>query len=555
MSIFMISTSFRIFLLIGAACSLSAQSMPPGAAEVLRDARSKTPMPPAASKSGLIPVPAEVTPTESKGGPSVLISSVILKGNTVFSASELQALLADKIGSHVDLAGMKAMARRISDFYRGHGYPFARALVPVQEFRDGVLEMRILEGTYDKVKAVGSPELEKGAAPYLAPLRPGDLLESGLLERTMLILDDVPGVALIPSVSPGSTVGTSSLDVAVSMNQVYGGDIGIDNAGSRYTGYYRGHASWYGNSLGTFGDRLAAMAMTTDLGMFLGSLDYEIPAGGSGLRWQIGYAHTTYALGKEYEVLGASGLAKVWSARLSYPLMRSQKANLSLSVGVQHRHLEDDFRTATTHEQKSTKSLPFSLRFDRRDGLLSGGVSYGMISYVIGDLSMDSNLLATDALTARKAGSYRKVNLDLARIQSFGENLSLYVRLSAQWANKNLDSSERLGMGGADAVRAYPLGEGAGDSGLFGQAEFRYRIGDYAPYFLYDAGSNRINEHPWDAGSSQRRTLSGAGFGVRHEHERWSSNVAIAYRIDGGPPNQDIGPAPYRIWFSLSRSF
>jgi len=538
-----------------AAVSLGAQVAPPDAGEVLRGANMKAPVPPPAPKPGVVPTLAQRPATDVKGGPTAEVRDLLLTGNTVFTTEQLKAVVADQLGKTLDLAGMKALARRLSDHYRERGYPFARAIVPVQEFQDGLLRITVLEGRYAEVKATGAPELVRGVGPFLAYLRPGELLEATKLERTMLIIDDIPGVGVTPSVGPGAKVGTSDLEAAVRRENRYGGDVGLDNAGSRYTGYYRGHVSAYANSLGLFGDKLSAMAMVTDLAMVLGSLDYEIPLGGRGLRWQFGYAHTTYELGREYEALGASGLAKVWSSKLSYPLVRSQKANLNLSVGVQYKDLQDDFRAAGVRETKTTLSVPVALRFDYRDNLFTGAVSYGMLSCSFGNLALDDSLAATDAASARKAGAYEKVNFDLARIQSFGRDLTLYARISSQWATKNLDSSERLGIGGSEGVRAYPLGEGSGDVGWLGQVELRYALGDFAPYLLYDIGSNRINYRPWDAGSDQRRNLSGAGFGLRYDHEKWSGNVTMAYRIDGGAPTQDVGVSPYRIAFSLSRTF
>jgi hemolysin activation/secretion protein len=549
------SDLFTLFLLVGFSGVAYGQATPPNAGEVFRGAREKAPLAPKPPSSGTLPRAAELTQADLKGGAQVEIKNVLFEGNTVYNAEQLKAIIRGNLGQRLDLAGMKALARRISDHYRQDGYPFARAVVPVQEFADGVLKITILEGRYDLVAATGEPAVVRGAQPFLAGLRPGDLMRSDSLERTMLILDDIPGVAVTPSVRPGGKVGTSELEVEVRMDSLYGGDYGLDNAGSRYTGYYRAHLSWYRNSLGMFGDRFSTMAMVTDLSMLLGSVDYEVPLGGRGLRWQFGYAHTTYELGKEYEALGASGLAKVWSSKLSLPLVRSQAANLSASAGIQHKDLQDDFIAAATQEAKSTVSFPVTLRFDYRDNLFTGGVSYGMLSCTFGHLTMDDALMAADAATARKAGSYAKYNFDLARIQSFGPALSLYGRISAQWADKNLDSSERLGIGGSEGVRAYPLGEGSGDTGWLGQVELRYVLGDFAPYLLYDVGSNRINAQAWDVASAQRRNLSGAGFGVRYDYEKWSGNLALAFRIDGGAPTQDVGASPYRISFSLSRSY
>ncbi len=545
----------RLCLLLGFKGLVLAQTAPPNAGDVFRTARERAPLPPKETSGAPFSRPDEKTPAGSKGGPLVEVREIRFQGNTVYSSALLRQLVQERLGQKLDLADMKSLARRVSDYYRENGYPFARAIIPVQEFQDGVLQVTILEGRYDLVKATGEPDLVKGVRVFLEELRPGDLMESGVLERTMLIMDDIPGVAVRPSIRPGAKVGTSELETEVRMESFDGGDYGFDNSGSRYTGYGRAHVSWYRNSLLTFGDRLAAMAMVTDLSMLLGSFDYESPWGGRGLRWQVGYAHTTYELGKEYAVLGASGLAKVWTSKLSYPLLRSQVSNLSVSAGIQYKDLQDDFTAAATRERKSTLSLPVALRFDHRDNLFSGAVSYGMLSFTLGTLSVDDALAIVDDATARKAGAYVKLNLDLARIQSLGRNFVFYSRISAQWADKNLDSSERLGIGGAEGVRAYPLGEGAGDVGLLGQVELRYEFEEYSPYLFFDAGSNKINAQPWDVASDQRRTLSGAGLGVRYEHDRWSGNFSIAYRMQGGLPTQDVGSDHYRIYLAVSRTF
>ena len=59
-------------------------------------------------------------------------------------------------------------------------------------------------------------------------------------------------------------------------------------------------------------------------------------------------------------------------------------------------------------------------------------------------------------------------------VQSLGKQADVMVKLSGQAASKNLDSSEQMYLGGANAVRAYPQGTGTGDKGILGTVEFRY---------------------------------------------------------------------------------
>ena len=540
--------------LMAAATSLGAQVAPPDAGQVQRTTGMVPLPPPLVARPGLLPLPKEAR-EPAPGGPAVLVREISVSGNTVFAAEQLRAVVADQLGRKLDLAGMRALARRISEHYRTNGYPFAKAVVRVQEFQDDTLKITVLEGRYGAIKVIGEPALVEGAAPFLTALRPGDLLAADRLERTVLVLEGLPGLAVTPSVSPGSELGTSDLAIALRMNTLEGGDVGVDNAGSRYTGYYRAHVSYYRNSLARFGDRAKLLLMVTDHGMLLGSLDYDQPLGGHGLRWQVGFSRISYTLAEEYAALDATGLARVWSTSLTYPLLRSQSTNVSLSVGLLHKDLRDEFAAVSIEEAKTTFSVPVALRFDRRDNFLGGAVSYGGLTWTLGHLSLDDAMTAADAATARKAGNYGKVNFDLARIQSFTPDLSLYGRFAAQWATGNLDSSERLAIGGFEGVRAYPVGEGSGDAGWLAQVELRKVVGDFAPYLLYDASHARINRRPWDAAADQARNLSGVGLGVRYAHDLWSGNLNISWRLDGGVPTQDVPPVNYRIAFSLSRNF
>lgn len=541
---------------LGLTAGLSAQATPPNAGNVLRDNQNSAPKPPVAAKVKQVAPVDDLSQAPVLGGSDALVASVVLKGNTAFGSDELTGLISGQFGKRHTLESMRGLARTIGDHYRRNGYPFARAFIPAQSFKDGGLEIVILEGRYDRVLATGTREMIEGVTPFLAYLKTDDLIYGPELERRMLIIDDIPGVAVSPTVSPGTRLGTSELAVNTFFDSRHGGDAGVDNYGSRYTGYYRAHVSWGENSLLQFGDRASLMAMVTSENMLLGSLDYEAPVNGSGLRWQVGYSHTTYQLGREFAALDASGLAKVWSAKLSYPIIRSQATNLLASVGFQHKDLFDDYKVAGTTESKWADLIPLNLRFDHRDQFLAGGVSFGLLSFTFGQLHLDPALTVTDAATARRAGSFGHVNLDLARIQSLGSGFSLYGRFSVQRStNGNLDSSERIGIAGSEGVRAYPLGEGSGDDGWVAQLEARYDAGDFAPYAFYDAGSTDLNHRPWDVASTSTRTISGAGLGVRYNHDKWSANLAVAFRIDGGAPTADVGKGSARLLVSASRTF
>ena len=486
------------------------------------------------------------------GGAAVILNTVKLSGNSVFSEEALRAALGDVTGKTFDLAGLRGLAQRITDVYQAGGYPFARAILPPQDLANGDLRIEVIEGRYGVVQAQGDDSgLARQATAFLDGLLPGSVIASAPLERAALLLDDLPGIQTSATMRPGTQAGTGDLIVQVARDQRVRGDIGLDNAGSRYTGKNRVRANVDINSPFLLGDQLTVRALLSEEKLWLGSLGYSLPLGTSGLRGNVGYSHTSYELAKEFASLHANGTAKVASAGLSYPILRSQKANLTLIATYQSKDLHDNRDSTQTYESKSSQSMPLALQFDYRDAF--DGITYGSASWTPGKLKLDAGLTAVDDYKSN--GRFHKVNLDVVRLQSLPAGFNLMAHLSWQQANKNLDSSEKLSLGGASGVRAYPSGEATGDEGGLVQLELRYDAGAYTPYAFMDAGRITVNAKPVVAGDN-RRSLSGGGLGLRYQRQAWSADVALAWRTIGGRSLSETNSDPKpRVWLNVEYRF
>lgn len=303
-------------------------------------------------------------------------------------------------------------------------------------------------------------------------------------------------------------------------------------------------------------DQITVNGVFTDEHMWTGNLGYNLPIGSSGLRGRFSYGHTYYRLGKDFASLDASGTADIASAGLSYPILRSQMSNLSLSTSFQQKRLNDKQGLTGTSDSKSSGSVPVALSFDHRDGFGGAGITYGMLSYTTGHLNLDTTLAAQDRASGRlKAGQFDKWNLDIARIQTTPFNpVSIYLRSSAQLAGKNLDSSEGFLLGGPNGVRAYPSSEGAGDQGWLGQLEVRYAYKRLSPFAFYDAGRIWLNARTASLTTPvllNTRTLAGQGVGIRIQQGPISLDTTIAWRSEGGTPQSDSKPRTPALWMAL----
>lgn len=489
------------------------------------------------------------------GGPTVTLSSVKIRGNTLFSEADLLSALGDTADTPYDMAGLRGLTDRLSAYYHERGYPFTRAYLPPQTLTGGELLIEVVEGRYGKIAARGEDEsLVRRADVFLGSLKSGEVIESAALERATLLIDDLPGIKSVPVMRPGATLGAGDLDVDVEKSKPYAGEIGIDNQGNRYTGRWRARTNLDVNSPFLAGDQFTVRGLYTEENMWFGNVGYSLPISGDGLRANLGYGHTYYELGKNFSSLGATGTADVTTLGLSYPIIRSQRSNLSIAGAWNHKWLSDEQDAAGTDTDKSSDTFPIGLNFDTRDGFGGGGITYGNITWTPGHLDLDNSLAATDRTTARTEGQFHKATIDVARLQTVTPDLTLFARASGQWANKNLDSSEQFTLGGPYGVRAYPLGEGYGAQGWLTQVEMRYALGDFAPFAFYDAGAVKINKDTWSSGSNSR-ILSGYGLGLRYQTENWNAEAALAWRDRGGSPQSDTHDSLPVAWLNVAMKF
>jgi hemolysin activation/secretion protein len=530
---------------------VAAQQAAPDAGQTLEQLRTP-PAPPAPTRDFRVELPPEgrVEP----GGEQVVVNRVVLDGNTAFDRATLLAVIGDPEGQAFDLAGLQEIAFGLSEFYRANGYPFARALIPPQTMAEGVLQVVVIEGRYGTLGVVDdNPRRARQAEGFLGLLQPGEVIAARPLERTTLLLEDLPGIRVLPVLRPGEAVGTGDLEFVIQAEPRFRGSVTADNHGNRYTGYERGQVALTVDSPFRLGDQLTLSTLYTREKLALGSVGYSRPLGGGGLRGTASYTYTEYRLAREFDGLGR-GDARITSLGLSYPLLRSQQSNVTLTVSAQYKDLFNDRLEGTLIEDYSSVALPLSVQFDRRDDVVRGGVTYGSLSINPGRMSLSGSMRETDALGTH--GSFLTFNADLARLQVLAPSLTVFGRLSGQWTTRNLDSSEGISLGGAERVRAYPASEASGDRGGYAQLEVRYARGRVAPYLFVDAGRVEFDARPLDAAEEAARTLAGYGLGVRvQQGQGLNVNAAVAWRLTGGESRADVRDREPLYWLNVGYRF
>lgn len=544
-------TGLLIALLLA---SINAKAVDiPSSGEVLRENKPAVDKFVLPSQEG-VNIPSPRMLDEKPGGVKISLKQIKFEGNTVYSSEELRLALGDVSQTTFDLGGLRGLANKISDYYRNNGYSFARAFLPAQSLTSGVLSIGVAEGYYGDVSVTG---VDQGVlSAFASELEAGALIESKLLERKILIMQDIPGIKIFPVMRPGEALGSGDLNIIATRDKKPSAFVSIDNHGSRYTGAYRLRGYFSDNNLLSTGDQLQANLLLSDESLVFGSVAYDRLVGYKGWRAGASFIKTDYQIAeidRSLKGVDTQGIAQISSLTASYPLIRSQHKNVNLFFQVDYKQFTD--KSLGIETSKHTYAVPIGLNFNGQDSYFGGGLTYGSLQATVGNLTIESSAAKNlDKATAKTSGHFIKFNLDITRLQNLRENVTLFVNMRGQWANNNLDSSEEMSLGGAQAVRAYPSGEGSADRALLGQVEVRYSLPMLTPFVFYDVASGWINSTPWDR-ADNKRTISSAGIGFRSAYKQLSGELLAAFRLDGGQPLSDTEDKSPRIWTNLSYHF
>ncbi len=507
----------------------------------------------------------DVRPAVKPSDTRMVLGSLRISGNSLFSQAELLALVQDYVGKEVDIDELHQAAARITRHYRERGYMVARAYLAqayllAPDRRDGVADITIVEGRFGTVNTINRSRLRDGVTRNYTESFPGAVVREPDVERKLLLLGDLAGVGEArSSMKAGTNAGETDLTVDVRSAPMYSGSIELDNFGNRFTGANRlGVRLDVASPLG-FGDALSARITKGFDGMEFARAGYQAPVGSDGLRLGVAASASRYRLGKLFEALDARGESASTSLTMSYPFIRSRDVNLYGQLSHDRSQFQDRVNATATVTDKQTRVTQLALSGDARDA--SGGITVFYLNHSGGRVNIEKpEARAADDASARTHGHYRKWTLNLLRLQSLGENTSAYVSFSGQAASKNLDSSEKFVLGGAQGVRAYPQGEASGDAGYVATAELRHSLrvgalpGVLQPFVFVDTGSVKINEQPFIAGSN-RRHLSGGGVGVTWTKAAdFQVKVTLATRLGNKPATSDTDRHT-RGWVQVIKHF
>jgi hemolysin activation/secretion protein len=518
--------------------------------------------------------PDAAIPQEMKSAPgvTVTVTRFLFTGNTLLAEDQLAAVVAGYLNRPLSFSDLQKAAAAVAERYRQGGW-VVRAFLPRQEIDSGTVTLHVIEGRFGRVHLDGteSPNLALATAlRYIdAQQQAGAPVNADAIDRAVMLLDDLPGISATSSFRAGKQDGETDLVLKFADTPVFLGNIDIDNTGSRATGRERASVTAYLDSAAGFGDQVSANLIRTD-GSQYSRLGLTVPVGYDGLRVGINGSRLDFnVITPENKTLDIRGIADTYGLDASYPILRSRSANLSVAASLDRKAFDNWTSLGSTNRYRMDVAA-YTLSGNAFDGFGGNGATNVSLVFVDGrvDLTGSANQ-AADATSTQTAGRYQKWKLTLGRNQTLTDDISVYGQYAIQAASKNLDSSEKLTLGGSSGVRAYPSGEGSGAEGQTLTLEARLRLPEGVNLTLFhDWGRitavNRNNLSPTGNTLTTLNAYSLRGHGASLS---WLTPVGVQIkgtwaRREGQNPNptatgldQDGSKLNNRFWLTASLPF
>lgn len=543
----------------------AAQELPPDADP--GRIRERLQAPPPVRETAPLSLP-EAGPEAPPAGAEAMrfhLTGLTLTGNQAIATDQLAPLYAETLGTEVSLADLYGIAAKITAAYRARGFILSQALIPAQRIDGGRATIRVVEGFVDQVTVEGEDPSGRIAAMAgeIAAIRP---VTAEVLERYLLLIQDLAGVSARAVLAPSPTVGgAADLTLVVTRDSLQG-SLSINNRGSRSLGPYQLTAAMQFNNLSWQDGRAGLTWFTAPAGdeLYYAAVSLDQPLGHDGLTLNLSTAYSWTHPGGDLKRFDNDGQSKAIDIGLDFPLVRSRRLSLYVSLGATWRDSRSDFFVSTTPTaiyDDHLRVLRPGLRLQMRDDLGGNNTLAASLSQGFGVFGASGR---GDTNLSRANGDPRFTSLSVqaGRTQSLGGNFALVARTSAQYSLDPLLASEEIGFGGTSFGSAFAPSAVTGDSGIGGRLEaaWSWNLPPPAPgfglfgqsYGFFEGG--RIWQRDPPPKERRHDALSAAGIGTRTQLDiGLTGGWELAFPLDH--PADTAKPNSARLFFQLGASF
>ncbi len=538
--------------------------------------------------------PPAPQPDEDPSAAKITVRAFAITGNSLVQTGDLQDLLRPWLNTPISLTELQRAIAQVAALYRNRGY-LGQAVLPNQDITEGTVQVQVVEGKVGRIIVEAPPDQPaigaflRGRIETLLARNtpPGEPLELDRFDWATWVADDLPGVTVAASLRPGEATGTTDVVLQVSPTPMVRGLVSTDNNGSRSTGPLRLNAWVQLESALGLGESFNLSASKTQ-GSHYVRLANSIPlglGGWNGLTLNVNASMFSYRVLGEFKPEGATyapqGTSTSHGLSVRYPFLRSGRTTLSGELGIEARRSVDKGDSISVTQGTSlgvvrdtrVKASNLTVSLNHVDDWGGGGSNLLAATLTSGTMRLQpDSALTLDADGVNTAGPFKKLRMSASRLQAIDAKHSAVLSFTGQLANRNLDASEKLYLGGSSSVRAFANSEIGGSEGFVASLELRRDwTAEWQTSYFYDYGRVRQYKKTGRAGNPTEPLLTDVantqalvGHGVSLTYRRpdgMEFRAVVARRLRDNPlPTQegkdkDGTLRMNRWWFSLSVPF
>ena len=492
-------------------------------------------------------------------GVSFVLKDIKITGTTLFKPEDFRKAYAAYIGKTVTYKDLNDIADKIKSRYKEKGYLTTSAYLPEQEIKEGVVEIRVIEGKLGKVKIEGNKFSSAALIEKYIHTKKNEVINVFKLERDILRLNQSSDLTIKATLSQGEAPETSDITLKVTEKLPYHIAGIFDNQGTRLTGKYRESGIlWTSNLTGNL-DSL--FINTVYSGGSIGeSVSYSLPIDTYGTKFGMDYTYFRIALGKEFTSFDITGETNIYSPHLSLELALEENFQAYANIGIDIKSTIK--RMAGVKESDDQLRQPyFGFDFIKTD---DWGQSSFSPKFTFGTSGFLGSSTRNNPISSRTKtdGQFFKYEQSLNRLQRMPFDSYLSIRSQFQAASHTLPPSEQLQLGGFNSIRGYPEGDYLCDIGAYASTDWvmpmyfipkdwklpgadtplRHQI---EPVLFADIGGGGL-ERTFQ-GELRNKFLAGLGGGLKlHFNNKISVSLEWAKDV-GDTPTAGSGPSTFYI--------
>ncbi len=494
-------------------------------------------------------------------------------GNSVLPRGEIETLLYANLGPGKTLDDVEKARVVLESAYRDKGYGTVFVDIPEQDVGEGIVRLKVTEGTINRVRVNGSRYFSNRQIRNAVPAAtPGQVPHLPTVQQQLADLNaQSVDRSVVPVMKAGPRPGTVDLNLTVKDHVPLHGSVEFNDQYTSSTSKLRAAVALsYDDMFGRL-DSLALQYQASpedmdEVGVIAASYTMRLP----NLRSKVAFFYINSdsdiaTLGGDGGDINVLGKGQIFGTRYINPFYTAADATHVFIGSVEYKDFDetvlssDLLRTPISYVNLSAGHTS-AWRMTRQSVTLASSVNFGI-------RGMGNEYAEFRDKRAHARPNYWNLRADTSYSLQLPWKLNLRLRGAGQYAVEPIISNEQFSIAGADGVRGYLEAEQLGDIGFKSSFELAYapielfaQRAQASTFVFYDFGRMSRIEPLRDSQTGQfaetpDQTFRSAGVGLEFSaFGMLSGSLTWAYPFVDSP-DDGTREGDSRIHFSIRSSW